>query len=224
MLPARADPASEEARLLGPFSLRRKANIHRRFFREELGRTMPPLELHGADPISDNPEVIAKSDLSAKPLPTLVVPIGLENTGVFKELEAFAKTSAKPVPRRARLREGMRLTNGDPSTTFSQNASSCRNDSIPETTGPRLPRYLRRRFREILAQTPILTHTEAGAPIGGHRLARISQDQWTASLSPLALLRSAAMSRPASAVVSHEDFLWIRRSQETCHAVRAKKS
>ena len=119
MLPARADPASEEARLLGPFSLRRKANIHRRFFREELGRTMPPLELqHGADLVSDNPEVIAKSDMSAKPLPTLVVPIGLEDTGVFKELEAFAKPLAKPVPRRVRLREGIRPTNGDPPTTF----------------------------------------------------------------------------------------------------------
>lgn len=44
-LPERADPNSEAARLLGPLSLRRTKNIHHRFYAEQTGRVIPPLEV-----------------------------------------------------------------------------------------------------------------------------------------------------------------------------------
>ncbi|KDR85375.1 hypothetical protein GALMADRAFT_355186 [Galerina marginata CBS 339.88] len=44
-LPPRADPLSEEARLFGPFSKRREVNIRWRFFRSELKKILPPLNL-----------------------------------------------------------------------------------------------------------------------------------------------------------------------------------
>ncbi|KAJ6574931.1 hypothetical protein B0H19DRAFT_913762, partial [Mycena capillaripes] len=44
-LPARANPDSEEARLLGPFSKRRETNARWRFFVEEWQKVLPPLQV-----------------------------------------------------------------------------------------------------------------------------------------------------------------------------------
>ncbi|KAJ6604475.1 hypothetical protein DFH09DRAFT_1122817 [Mycena vulgaris] len=44
-LPARADPASEEARLLGPFSKRRETNTRWRYFVAEVQKARPPLQV-----------------------------------------------------------------------------------------------------------------------------------------------------------------------------------
>jgi hypothetical protein len=217
MLPPRADPASEEARLLGPFSLRRKKNVHRRFFREELGRTMPPLELrHRVDLITGNNGL---SSLTAISSPPGVAPVGLESTGVFEELEALAKPAGKPGPRRVRLREPLPATPGESTVPYSQNAPSSRNIFISQDAGPRLLRFMRRRFQEILAQTPILTQADAAAQINGYSTPK---GQWVASLSPLALLRSAALGKPISAVVTHEDLTWVRRAQEMFPAAKMK--
>lgn len=199
MLPLRADPASEEARLLGPFSLRRKKNIHRRFVREELSRTMPPLELkHRADLISDN-DLTAISPLAGIGL------VGLERTGVFNELETLAKLVGKPVPHRVRLRETLRAAVGKFIDPSAPNASSI---SVPEDAG--LLRFMRRRFREILAQTPVLTRTDAAAHVSS---STTPKDQWVASLSPLALLRSVSLGKPTSAAISRGDLVWVRRAQ-----------
>lgn len=47
-LPTRADPASEEARLLGPFSKRREFNIRWRFFKDETAKLLLPLQMNVA--------------------------------------------------------------------------------------------------------------------------------------------------------------------------------
>ncbi|KAJ7275220.1 hypothetical protein B0H12DRAFT_988373, partial [Mycena haematopus] len=44
-LPARADPKSEDARILGPFSKRREKNIRWRYFVEQLQNVQPALQL-----------------------------------------------------------------------------------------------------------------------------------------------------------------------------------
>lgn len=224
MLPVRADPTSEEARLLGPFSLRRKSNIHRRFFREELGRTLPPLELrHEADLTTGN-EAAGGSNFTAASLPTSVASVGLEYMGVFEELEALARPPVKPMPRRARLREAMRPTHREPTADDPQKTPSGSNGPSPDVASPPLPRPQRRRFGEILAQTPILTPTEKKIRVDDRFPKPMPQGQWAASLSPLALLRSSALGKPASAIVSREDLSWIRRSQERFPATKAKKN
>lgn len=44
-LPPRADPKSEEARIFGPFSIRRELNIRWRFFSSNLKKLLPPIQV-----------------------------------------------------------------------------------------------------------------------------------------------------------------------------------
>lgn len=53
-LPARADPASEEARIFGPLSKRRELNIRRRFFRSETKKLLPPLVMESRTTDKEN--------------------------------------------------------------------------------------------------------------------------------------------------------------------------
>jgi hypothetical protein len=45
LLPPRADPTTEDARLLGPFSKRREVNIQWRYFKKQSHSIHPPLEI-----------------------------------------------------------------------------------------------------------------------------------------------------------------------------------
>lgn len=49
-LPARANPDSEEAQMLGPLSLRRVKNIHWRHYSEQIRRIYPPLAVNTSIP------------------------------------------------------------------------------------------------------------------------------------------------------------------------------
>ncbi|KAG8835310.1 hypothetical protein FRC17_004092 [Serendipita sp. 399] len=130
-MPARADPTSEEARLIGPLSLRRMKNIHRRFFVEQTGRILPPLEVH--TPISINDQL---------------------KNGTYvprTRLEAL-----KPME--------MLQTLASPNPMYSPPSRSTEEDRIPISLTPRRSsklrlggrssRWLRRRYRELLASIP----------------------------------------------------------------------
>lgn len=247
-LPPRAvDPNGEEARLLGPFSLRRTVNIHKRFVRAEVGRTVPPLELRLKSPSAASPSTCAEvkeggatrpdSDSRIELMLSGTPPVGLEGTRVFEKLEELAKAPPRPIPRRARVRASERASSSQradiSALALIESTSSSGTDSSSPLSSQFQSRFMRRRFAEILAQTPILARPSA-IPIsssispppllGKNKTSKPrknhsnAQGGWTASLSPLALTKSATLGQAASARVSASDLAWIERSKEPAAA------
>jgi hypothetical protein len=129
-LPNHADPSSEEARLLGPFSLRREVNIRWRYHTGELKRTYFPLELTRS---ADEPNASRLRET------------GAEELKLLEEVERLARSPQEgvPMPRRER-----RAT---PNHEREPQPYQARFDSSLPT------RFLRRRYRELLSRIPILT-------------------------------------------------------------------
>lgn len=96
-LPPRADPNSDQARWFGPFSKRRRVNIHWRYFTSQWKSTYPPLEVsvaacpEGADGTVPMSQSVNALDIRG---------VGLQDSGVLQELHALAgpplKTTAHP--------------------------------------------------------------------------------------------------------------------------------
>lgn len=148
ILPPRADPDSDEARWLGPFSKRRRVNIHWRYFTSQWQSVYPPLEVsvrsrpEGADHVAPTSHSTDASTFNAAGIRS----VGLQESGVLQELQALAGPSARrPAPPR-RQRQ-----------TFDQLDDSPPSSSEPPIEAPN--RFLRRRYRELLARIPILTYT-----------------------------------------------------------------
>lgn len=174
-LPPRADPNSEEARWFGPFSKRRRVNIHWRYFTTQWKATYAPLEVSVATHPKDSEEAapisrsIAISEFNAAGIRE----VGLQNSGVLQELYALAgpRSRRPPIPRRER----QSLSRSDGSEPSSSSPSS---DEAPN-------RFLRRRYRDLLAKIPILTYTPA--PINNARPSPAKRGQYTVSLSNTAI-------------------------------------
>lgn len=140
-LPERANPDSEDARLLGPFSKRRKVNILWRFFALQWKKAYPPLQVTMEERKST--EKLRRTDR-----PTLarmgVRPLGLQNSGLYEEAESLAG-STLGVPTTPR-REGKHL--------------QCMNDDGDIPPRPlHVPRFMRRRFQSVLSKIPVLTYS-----------------------------------------------------------------
>jgi len=136
VLPARADPSSEEARLLGPLSKRREVNKRWRYFVTEWKKILPPLEVVVKTP--DGSENTGLDDVSQAGIRSA----GFQGYGVFKEIEDIIGpvTPARPITRRERR------------TRPEDNPS-------PPSAMPRHPsRWLRRRYQELLGRLPALIY------------------------------------------------------------------
>ncbi|EED79363.1 predicted protein [Postia placenta Mad-698-R] len=128
-LPARADPNSEDARLLGPLSKRREVNIYWRFYTEQVKRVYPPFQMILEE--RDSPgETRHLTDKVALHRAGIRVG-GVQGEGVYEEIETLANA---PSPSQA----------GGTSGTDIFQASPLR------------PRFLRRRFASLLGRTPVL--------------------------------------------------------------------
>ncbi|KIJ46392.1 hypothetical protein M422DRAFT_29255 [Sphaerobolus stellatus SS14] len=139
-LPERANPSSEEARLLGRLSLRREVNIRWRYHSGELKKTYFPLEVSEASfAISD--------DQIKSPRPT-----GVEELALVSELERLARSPHEgvPMPRRQRLSES------SAGQKQNQNQSSRQASIKTDFNSPKPIRFIRRRYRELLSRVPIL--------------------------------------------------------------------
>lgn len=135
-LPARADPTSEEARLVGPLSKRREVNIRWRYYTEEWKKILPPLQVQVRDKAADttavNPGDVQRAGIR---------PIGLQGAGVQEELHDLAtQGQGRPLPRREQR------------SRFQEAIS-------PQFKAPR--RFVRRRFQDLLGQIPVLTYTHS---------------------------------------------------------------
>ncbi|KAG6855661.1 hypothetical protein H0H87_012347 [Tephrocybe sp. NHM501043] len=132
ILPLRAEPSSEDARMLGPLSKRREVNIRWRYFTREWQKVLPPLQLvHGEEGPQDS--------LSQASVRTM----GMQGSGVFEDVQAVAGPLAAPRPLTRKERLGMDI----------------RNDCNPPPHRRHPSRWLRRRYQELLGRLPVLTYS-----------------------------------------------------------------
>ncbi|KAJ3554643.1 hypothetical protein NM688_g3001 [Phlebia brevispora] len=147
LLPERADHKSEEARLLGPLSLRREVNIRWRFFKSEWRKVYPPLQVAVTEATASTPkdaelELRTDKDTLAN---AEIRGFGLQGTGAMEDLISAAGSAVSFRPRTRRER-----------------APQAGADTNDANVRPLLPRFIRRRFRQLLARTPVLTYTRRG--------------------------------------------------------------
>lgn len=200
-LPPRADPNSDQARWFGPFSKRRRVNIHWRYFTSQWKSTYPPLEVSvaarpeeagGTVPM---PQSVNTPDFNAADIRE----VGLQNSGVLQELYALAgpRSRRPPIPRRQR----QSLSRPD--------------DSTPSSSSPSLAeapnRFLRRRYRELLARVPILTYTPP--PINNTTSDPVKRGQYTVSLSNAAVTQKlpGELGLPETDII---DEAWLQQSEK----------
>ncbi|KAF9447795.1 hypothetical protein P691DRAFT_793167 [Macrolepiota fuliginosa MF-IS2] len=129
--PPQADPLSEEARLFGTLSKRRHKNILQRYFKQEVQKVYPPLEVKtsGGRTLED---AGARGGAG-------------QGLSLLKDIETLVGPPWKPPPLTRRERQAL----GDDATLETSLSSSQRHPS----------RWLRRRFQSLLGRIPILTFT-----------------------------------------------------------------
>jgi hypothetical protein len=181
-LPARADPLSEEARLLGPLSKRREVNFRWRFFTGEWKKVVPPVQLTCTESSSTGKEIQQSSD--RKILTRLGLrPVGMQGFGILEHVERLARPpTTRPLTRRER------------STTKAH----------PPTDVPS-PRWIRRRYQQLLGRLPILTY---------YRSARKTQGSYHVTLSPHAVSTSQPRSSRGLAEADVIDLTWLNLKDE----------
>ncbi|KAJ7655002.1 hypothetical protein DFH06DRAFT_487414 [Mycena polygramma] len=95
-LPPRADPDSNEARLLGPFSKRRETNTRWRFFAEASQKVLPPLQVVVENDTGDTPtRGVSRDDL----LRAGVRGLPLQGLHVFEDVEILAAQRPRYSPK-----------------------------------------------------------------------------------------------------------------------------
>ncbi|KAH9898176.1 hypothetical protein C8Q73DRAFT_389456 [Cubamyces lactineus] len=191
ILPARADPNSPEAHALGPFSKRREVNIRRRFFQQELQKIMLPLQVVVDDHLGSGDPPSARTDKSSL-AQVGIRSVGLQDSGVFEELEALAA-----VPNKTRHS----AKDGAPNDRGPVQGSSPRFSShLPE-------RFLRRRYQQLLVRTPILVYKPSRTASNKEQVAK---GKFQVTLSPHAAKRGT----PVHRVASEADLAWIQHAEE----------
>ncbi|KAF7784008.1 hypothetical protein Agabi119p4_173 [Agaricus bisporus var. burnettii] len=131
-LPPQADPSSQEAQLFGPLDKLREKNIRKRFFKHEVAKIIPPLEV-------EIPNGRSLEDLGIRGG-------AAQGLGLRKTVEALiGSLSSRTPPLTRRERQG-----SDPHSTAS------------ELTQHRPSRWLRRRYQSLLTRLPTLIYTGDG--------------------------------------------------------------
>jgi hypothetical protein len=187
-LPTRADPWSEEARVFGPFSKRRRVNIIWKYFTNNWRRLYPPLELSMVPEPSASP--------SSAPPKSAVRDVGLQGLGLLEEVRRLAGPIRNSPPMPRRQRRELKAMVPESSETHSREHSTF---YLSETS----TRFMRRRYRELLGRLPILTYKPnlSGSRSGGYS---VSLDQ--AAIHPQ--IRTPPSTLPDTDAV---DLAWIKR-------------
>lgn len=192
-IPDRADPESEEAQLLGPFSKRREVNIRWRYFTTEIKKVLPPLEVV----VEQSPTQQNSRQMTDKHslIQAGARPIGLQGSGVMEDALAIAGPAYSPPPKTRRERRSSNL-NEQPAPT----PSSPLQTHLPK-------RFVRRRFRELLSRVPVLTCRPSSKP--GTRSGRYSVT------APLNAVSNALRYEPCRLpMVDDVDLAWIDMAQK----------
>ncbi|KIO29726.1 hypothetical protein M407DRAFT_163428 [Tulasnella calospora MUT 4182] len=160
-LPARADPQSEDAKLMGPLSKRREVNLRWRFWKEQVAAARVPLQSLAGTEADEKAQVRWDPE---------------------KLLETLERASTVPPG-----------SSSSPSPTSYSWAASTKNS--PSSKFPRSARFLRRRFAEVLAQTPIIKTSNEG--------------RMSVTISPKGIDTSERRSRVYAGQPSRESLRWI---------------
>lgn len=169
-LPARADPTSEEARLLGPLTPQRIKAIKRRYFNEQISKLRAPIAVRlrrkDGQPVKDEHLMLKYVGLGTVDL--------AKGQRVLGELELKAQIAEGATPRLPRRLQSpeQRASKGVVPPRIKQEVAddqrrilspSSKNSKwhLPKTLTPRL---LRRRFQEILTNSPILVVEQQQLP------------------------------------------------------------
>ncbi|KAG5647568.1 hypothetical protein DXG03_008921 [Asterophora parasitica] len=160
-LPARANPTSEDARLLGPFSKRREVNIRWRYFAAEWKKVRPPLHVVTEDSSSSGTH---QGTSQTEILRAGIRGMGFQGHGVFDDAEARAGPPevSKPLTRREGLRD----------------AANVDVDVAPPLKSQHPSRWLRRRYQSLLRRIPVLTYSSHSDKCGE------TLGKYSVSLSP----------------------------------------
>jgi len=193
IMPPRADPSSEETRLLGPFSKRREVNLHWRYFKREWKKVLPPLQLSVKE-ISDVNESSDKHDTARFG----VRGVGLQGGRVLEEAQILAGPAWKPLstPRRAKQRPESQNLNS-PESAFTS--------SLPT-------RWLRKRYQNLLGKVPILTYHTKERKIGHNNNRPTSR--YEVSLAPSAISSHIRYGANRLPPVDEANLRWIQLAEE----------
>ncbi|KAJ2919297.1 hypothetical protein MD484_g1170, partial [Candolleomyces efflorescens] len=184
LLPSRANECSEEAHIFGPFSKRREYNMQQKFFRTEKAKVRPPLETTIA---------LAPQDEPANPGDTR--PLPFQKLGLLSDIERLVGTAGPP-----------------PLTRKERKAANATNEIGGNTDPPSPPRHpsrwVRRRYRALLAKVPVLTYTpKPGQTDGGTYSVRLSDRAAGQSTS-------ASASNVALREIDDVNLAWLRLGME----------
>lgn len=210
-LPERADPKSEEARLLGPFSKRREVNMRWRFYTTEIKKVLPPLQLQVEEKRAQGTTLKTDPDTVNN---LGIRPIGFQGQGVFEEVARIAGNLVPlmNLPRRERQAQG----EGSPPTTGSPHFSSLPRGSTLS------PRFVRRRFQTLLFKLPIFSYSyskpkEGSPPSAGH---------YTVTQSPNALSQETRYLDTRCADAEPVEIEWLlahKQKRQNSNRVDAKQ-
>lgn len=191
----RLDPDSPQSRILGPFSKRREVNARWKFFLQELQKTQYPLQtvLRPRAASGDGEERRLDSESLAL---AGIRSIGLQGSGVFEEAEALACPPAL-----------VHLEDNVESTAAKQSFRPTFESHLPQ-------RFLRRRYQQLLAQTPVLAYllsdTENNSdPTTPSSPTSRKPGRFNVTLSPNASRRLGIIHSMADSI----DMAWIQQAQ-----------
>lgn len=139
-LSLRADPCSEDTRLLGPLSKRREVNIRWRYFVTEWKKIRPPLQVVVKDMSN---EVVHNRSTKEDVRRAGIRGFGMQGFGVFEEIETLVGPPWIPKAPTRRERELGKKATYDSTSHIPRHPS----------------RWLRRRYQELLGRMPVLTYT-----------------------------------------------------------------
>jgi len=195
ILPARANPESSDAKILGPLSKRREVNLRWRFFEKETAKIQPPIE-------ASRVHFVQASVLHDKSTETSTIegqltppPVGFQGTSVLHDLEAIASPNPN-LPKHTRNPVLRNPTDTDPSSST-------------------VNRFIRRQHRKLLRKIPILTYSKHPlSPVGKYQV----------SLSPLAYSGSPIMLTSAVPMADEADLAWLRLPPPPPESILVMKS
>lgn len=189
-LPARVDPFSKDAQLLGPLSKRREVNLRWRYFTKEWHKVLPPVQLSVKE-LSESGEVVCTSTDAHDVARAGVRGVGLSGTRILEEVQNIAGPAWKPLstPRRTR-REAERQA---PEIT-----RECFDSDLPT-------RWVRKRYQNLLGRMPILTYSYQKREGEGY-----SRGRYEVTLDPSALSSHIRYTAHRLPPIDESNLSWIK--------------
>lgn len=218
-MPDRADPTTEDARLLGPLIPQRIRAIKRRYFNSQLSKVRAPIAVQlkrkDGELVQDEQDMMKRTGLAKVALE--------QGRRKLAGLEEKSQVSAPPLPpRRLQTLEQLRAPSLPPPRIRQETDDAQRRVFSPSSKNSNwhrpktiTSRLLRRRYQQILGHSPILVVEEqASAPAASTKLPFL----FSVAQSPFA---KGAPKRVPEA--SAEDQWWTQQGEEMSSGKAARR-